>query len=348
MARTGGATIPARLLRFSGSALASIGAAAALAACSDGTSAPAPTGVLLQPLNAPASIFPTTTRSAPTGIVETLVTDSVVLGNGSTVGALYNTATAVWTPLQMPSASSTAAYGPAITSAGYRVVGSYILQGAANNHGFVYDSGTKVFTTLDPPVSFCAPRACNETIAHSNYGATSFKAVGNTDSVKGAGPGFGVYPASGHAFLYDSATTTFTKIDMPGALSTTAYGIWIDGAEVAVAGGFTHGLITHAYVRGLTGGKIVRFDYPGAFVTHFEGITGAGGAGNYNVIGDFLAKSSSPSSTGFFLPIRNWVAGTPVVIRQGLSANSVFERTVVGITIDPSSTAGYITTIPAS
>jgi subtilase-type serine protease len=248
----------------------------------------------------------------------------------------------------VPSASSTAAYGPAITTAGYRVVGSYQLPGAQNNHGFVYDSGTNAFTTLDPPAAFCAPRACNQTIAHSNFGSTSFKAVGNCDSIDGAGPGLGVYPASGHAFLYDSASKSFTRIDMPGALSTTAYGIWIDGAEVAVAGGYTRGLATHAYVRGLTSGKIVTFDYPGAAVTHFEGITGAGGAGNYHVIGDFAALSTSPTTTGFFLPIRNWLAGTPVLIGPGTSANSVFQRTVVGITIDGTTDTGYITTLSGS
>jgi hypothetical protein len=328
--------------------------ALALTCCSNGSVTLAPAGAgappaqQLQPLIAPASVFPTATRSAPTGIVGTMVTDTVVLANGTTVGALYDTASAVWTRLAMPSTSSTALYGPAITTAGFRVVGSYQLSGSQSNHGFVYDSGTNAFTTMDPPAVFCAPHQCNQTIVHSNYGATSFKAVGNCDSIKGAGPGPGVYPATGHAFLYDSATNSFTKIDMARALSTTAYGIWIDGAEVAVAGGFADSLGSHAYVRGLTSGTIVKFDYPGAFVTHFEGITGAGGAGNYNVIGDFLAKSSSTSPTGFFLPIRNWLAGTPILIGSSLSANSVFQRTVIGITIDGKTQTGYITTLPGS
>ena len=339
------------LLRIRGTALVLFGASAfALTSCSSGnvtlTPPPVPATPQLLPLNAPAGVFPTTTRSAPTGIVGTLVTNSVVLANGSTVGALYDTASTVWTPLVMPGTSSTAAYGPALTTAGYRGVGSYLVAGSPSNHGFVYDSSTNVYTTLDPPAAFCAPRACNQTIAHSNFGTTSFKAVGNCDSIDGAGPGLGVYPAAGHAFLYDSSTQHFTRIDMPGALGTTAYGIWIDGSEVAVAGGFTGATVTHAYVRGLTSGKIVAFDYPGAVVTHFEGITGAGGAGNYNVIGDFLAKSTSATASGFFLPIRNWRAGTPILIGSGLSANSVFGRTVVGITIDPTTTKGYITTIP--
>jgi hypothetical protein len=329
-------------------ALVAAGTAFALTSCSNGGSTAAPVSSQLQTLDAPASVFPTTTRSFPTGIVGTVVTNTVTLGNGTTVGGMYDTASTVWTPLQMPSTSSTAPYGPAITTAGYRVVGSYQLSGAQNDHAFVYDSGTNAFTSIDPPAAFCAPRNCNEAIAHSNYGATSFKVVGNCDSIMGAGPGLGVYPATGHAFLYDSATNSFSKIDMAGAISTTAYGIWIDGTEVAVAGGFTDLVTTHAYVRGLTSGTIVKYDYPGAVVTHFEGITGAGGAGNYNVIGDFLVPGSGATPTGFFLPIRNWLAGTPILIRSGLSANSVFERTVVGITIDAGTTSGYITTIPGS
>ncbi len=329
-------------------ALVTISAALSLTSCSSGSSSVAPAPSQLQSLNAPASVFATTTRSFPTGIVGTLVTDTVTLANGSTVGGLYDTATKVWTMLQMPSTSSTAPYGPAITSTGYRVVGSYQLSGAQNDHGFVYDSGTNVFTTIDPPANFCAPGNCNETIAHSNYGTSSFKVVGNCDSIMGAGPGPGVYPATGHAFLYDSATQSFAKIDMAGAISTTAYGIWMDGTEVAVAGGFADAHGSHAYVRGLTSGTIVKFDYPGAVITHFEGITGAGGAGNYNIIGDSLATSSGGSPTGFFLPIRSWVAGTPIPIGSGLSANSVFERTVVGITIAAGTTSGYITGVPGS
>ena len=332
--------------RVRGAALVAL--SAALTSCSNGSSAAAPVGSQFQPLTAPASVFPTTTRSFPTGIVGSVVTNTVVLGNGSTVGAMYDTKSGVWTPLQMPATSSTAPYGPAITTAGYRVVGSYQLPGAQNDHGFVYDSGTNAFTTLDPPEAFCAPGKCNEVIVHSNFGDSSFKAVGNCDSIMGAGPGPGVYPATGHAFLYDSATKSFSKIDMAAAISTTAYGIWIDGTEVAVAGGFTDAHATHAYVRGLTSGIIVKFDYPGAVVTHFEGITGAGGAGNYNLIGDFVAPSTGATPIGFFLPIRNWVAGTPIVIGSGLSANSVFERTVVGVTITAGTTTGYITTIPGS
>ena len=327
----------------------------AVASCSNGGGVPSgpataasSSGLQFQALTAPTSVFPTTIGNAPTGIVGSFVTNTVVLTGGATLGALYNLTTRVWTPIQVPSSGSTAAYGPAITTAGYRIVGSYQTTVGGNDHGFFFDSGTNAFTTIDAPSNFCAPGACNETIAHSNYGDAPFMVVGNCDAIGSSSPGFGIYPATGHAFLYNSANAGFTKIDMPAAISTTAYGIWIDGSEVAVAGGFTDARATHAYVRGLTSETMVSYDYPGAAVTHFEGITGAGGAGNYNVIGDYGITGQNTGFSGFFLPIRNWVAGTPVPLGSSVSANSVFQRTVVGITSGSLGIAGYIITVPGS
>ena len=110
-------------------------------------------------------------------------------------------------------------------------------------------------------------------------------------------------------------------------MSTTAYGIWSDPDEVAVAGGFTDKHGTHGYVRGLTSGQMLQYDYRHAVITHFEGITGAGGAGDYNIAGDF-AEVAGGKESGFFLPIRHWQAGKPVLLG---SANSIYKRTVVGI-----------------
>lgn len=325
-----------------------------LASCTSTQNVPAaPTagassgGLQFTLLTAPASVFPSAAGSAPTGIVGNFITNTVFFSDGSSAGALYNLATRSWTPIRVPSASSTAAYGPAITSAGYRIVGSYKNPGAPNDHGFILDSGTGALTTIDPPAGFCAPSSCNETIAHSTFGDAAFKVVGNTDAIGGSSPGFGIYPATSHAFLYDSASAAFTLIDFPASVSTTAYGIWLDGTEVAVAGGFTDLRGTHAYVRGLTSGTTLVYDYPGAGVTHFEGITGAGGPGNYNVAGDFATSlSQAQSSTGFFLPIRNWQAGTPVTVANG-SANSVFQTIVVGVSTGNGPPTGFIATLPS-
>ncbi len=153
----------------------------------------------------------------------------------------------------------------------------------------------------------------------------AYKAVGNYDAMKSGAalPASGTYPASGHAFIYDSATAKFSTLEFPGSISSTAYGIWMDGNAVAIAGGYTDKNGTHAYVRNLAGTKMLVYDWPKSILTHFEGITGAGGSGNYNVIGDYFDLKNKTLEYGFFLPIRNWTAGTATVIGP-VSANSVY------------------------
>jgi len=87
------------------------------------------------------------------------------------------------------------------------------------------------------------------------------------------------------------------------------------------------------------------YTWPKSILTHFEGITGAGGPGNYNVIGDYFDIKNKTLEYGFFLPIRNWTAGTATVI-GAVSANSVYQRTAIGVYVGAGLTNGYITTIP--
>ena len=63
-------------------------------------------------------------------------------------------------------------------------------------------------------------------------------------------------------------------------------------------------------MRNLAGTKMLVYDWPKSILTHFEGITGAGGPGNYNVIGDYFDLKNKTLEYGFFMPIRNWTAGT--------------------------------------
>lgn len=304
-------------------------------------------GLVLQTLDVPLSQFPKAVGTLLTGIRGNLITGFIDKVNGSNLGVLYDRKTGVWTPIKYPGSTDTSVYGPAITQTGYRVVGSYQKGGQTNADGFVYDSTTKKYLTLDAPANLCAPKSCNYTIVHSNFGSTTYKAVGNYDAVKSGSilPASDTYPASGHAFIYDSAAATFSTLEFPGAVSSTAYGIWVNGNTVAIAGGYTDKKGTHAYVRNLAGTKMLVYDWPKSILTHFEGITGAGGAGNYNVVGDYFDLKNKTLEYGFFLPIRNWTAGTATVIGP-VSANSVYQRTVIGVYVGAGLTNGYITTIP--
>jgi subtilase-type serine protease len=302
---------------------------------------------VLQTLDVPIKQFPNAVGTLLTGIRGNLITGFIDNRNGSNLGVVYDRNTGVWTPIKYPRLAKTSVYGPAITQTGYRVVGSYEKKGQTNADGFVYDSTTKKYLTVDSPPNLCAPKSCNYTIVHSNYGNTTYKAVGNYDAVK-LGPSQApsdTYPVSGHAFIYDSATAKFSTLEFPGSVSSTAYGIWMNGDAVVIAGGYTDKKGTHAYVRNLAGTKILVYDWPKSILTHFEGITGAGASGNYNVIGDYFDLKNKTLEYGFFLPIRNWTAGTATVIGP-VSANSVYRRTVIGVYVGAGQKNGYITTIP--
>ncbi|HEY6487166.1 MAG TPA: hypothetical protein VIX83_12350 [Candidatus Cybelea sp.] len=304
-------------------------------------------GPVLQTLDVPLSQFPNATGTLLTGIRGNLITGFIDKLNGSNLGVVYDRRTGVWTPIKYPGSAKTSVYGPAVTQTGYRLVGSYQKRGQTNADGFVYDSTTKKYLALDAPTTLCAPKSCNYTIVHSNYGDAAYKAVGNYDAVGSGSPLAtpNTYPVSGHAFIYDSATSKFSTLEFPGSISSTAYGIWMDGSAVAIAGGYTDKKGTHAYVRNLAGTKMLAYTWPKSILTHFEGITGAGGAGNYNVVGDYFDLKNKTLEYGFFLPIRKWTAGTPTVIGP-VSANSVFGRTAIGVYVGAGLTNGYITTIP--
>lgn len=306
-----------------------------------------PSAPVLQTLDVPLWQFPNAVGTLLTGIRGNLITGFVANRNGSNLGLVYDRKTGVWTPIEYPRSAKTSVYGPAITQTGYRVVGSYEKKGETNANGFVYDSTTKKYLTLDAPPKLCAPKSCNYTIVHSNYGDATYKAVGNYDAVKSGSflTPAEKYPASGHAFIYDSATATFATLQFANSVSSTAYGIWMDGNSVAIAGGYTDKNGTHAYVRNLAGTKMLVYDWPKSILTHFEGITGAGGPGNYNVIGDYFDIKNKTLEYGFFLPIRNWTAGTATVIGP-VSANSVYRRTVIGVYVGAGLMNGYITKIP--
>ncbi len=328
--------------------------AMALAGCSGAMTSPQTIGppnlppataanVQLQTLDVPIGQFPAATGTLLTGIRGNLITGFYVGSGGANVAVTYDQNSGVWTPFQFPAATSTSAYGPDLTTVGFRIVGSYTNFGSKHSHGFLYDSASKHYTNLDVPPGFCSG-GCNETIAHSIYGDVVYNVVGNYDSVESRNLDGSGYPATGHAFLYDSVSGAFKTIDVSGAVSTTAYGIWTDGKTTAVAGGYTDKSGTHAYVRSLSSNKEITYDSPNSLDTHFEGITGAGGPGNYNVCGDFV-NVSSKRVHGFFLPIRNWKGGTPVIVGS-VSANSVYAHTVIGVYKGAGQTNGYIAQIP--
>jgi subtilase-type serine protease len=301
-----------------------------------------PQGLAVTPLNVPPSQFPTATTTILTGIRGNLITATVFV-TGGTVGAVYDRKAQTWTKLTIPGASSTAAYGPDPLASGYRIVGSFTPSSQTGDVGFIYDSSTKRVIKVSAKALLRPSKNYNYTVIHSIKGNN---AVGNYNYFKTPPSGLPSSANSFHAFIYNIPSKQFITIDLPNAKSTTAYGIWQDGSVIAIAGGYTDSSGNHAYVRSLNWASKLVYNYPGAVTTHFEGITGTGKAGNYNVVGDYSdVKSPSGPVHGFFLPITNWKAGTPVIIGR-VSVNSVYNRTAVGLYQRGTELSGYYVNIP--
>lgn len=266
-------------------------------------------------------------------------------------GLLYDLNLGAWIGIDYPGAVSTVPYGPSFGSyaAGMDIVGSYKLTGEQTDHGFLLDTSAppgSQWTALD------APGATN-TIPHSTFGNL---VVGNWDVLPAANPDYAGIPLAGNAFIYDIATSTFTTNDKPGAISTTAYGIY----DTMIAGGYADSPAVdgiqaeHGYIYDMSTATWTSFDHPGAVITHFDGITAGTAPGAYTLIGDWLGASDPAGSPlhAFILHEDNGVAldWTDIGIdgAAAVSGNSAYGDTAVGVYLTDPSTGvnGYVATIP--
>jgi hypothetical protein len=272
-----------------------------------------------------------------------------------------------WNVLNYPSSSgvtvtSTALYGPNNgTAAGtIQIVGNYTtVESGSSALGLLYQgtpAGVGTWQTLLPP----SPDGSTviNTIAHSTMGGL---VVGNYDTRL----------ATGKAFIYDINQNTYYNLTKPNAVSITAYGIWYNGGHsYTIAGGYSN-----ANIRGLSIGYLVdwnsltnttsnwtSFNYMNqpvdSIITHFEGITSDGQSG-YNLAADYaLASTMSSSGIGSsFVHIPRNIDGSfgqaewTSISYPGsaiMSANTVFESTVLGVYVLPNSSQvySYMATLP--
>lgn len=270
---------------------------------------------------------------------------------GGTGGLYYNMSTQKWSPFPVstssgvnyPGATGNSPYGPNFGNPGgvLRVVGSY--ETAASTPftlSYLYDGAAAPGQTLktlaypDPPGDTTL-----FTIAHSTFGD---QVVGNYDTRLD----------TGNAMIYTISTGAYATNNKPGAVSTTAYGVYGD----MIAGGYYNvgpgGGIgpEHGYLYNQTTGTWATYDHPDAVVTHLEGITGAGRSGEYNMVADWVTADGVVHAGVLHvdaLGISTWyeiiIPGASLV-----SSNSAYGDTVVGIYLTPGSTTpnGYVATIP--
>ena len=304
--------------------------------------------------------FDSSSITTVTGIRANNMTGNYSIANsgGNTGGLLFDLSTGANAPFitatangsNFPGGISSTPYGPNFGSqAGIvRVVGSY--KTAASNPkdvGYLYDgapsSGQQITTLFYPGSSFDPNSSTINTIPHSNFGN---QVVGNYDTIL----------ATGNAFIYDIPSGTYTTNNRPGAVSTTAYGVYGN----RIAGGSTDpgpGGVLHGYIYNQSTNVFTLYDAPGATaVTHFEGITSGGRANTYNLVADSVDLSGKPHAWAVHVDtngVATWTEiAVPVPGSPGstyvTSANSVYGNTVIGVYVTSSGTFAYLTNIPGN
>jgi uncharacterized protein with beta-barrel porin domain len=296
--------------------------------------------------------FDSSAVTTVTGIRANNMTGNYSIANsgGSTGGLLFNLSTGANSPFptatvngsNFPGAISSTPYGPNFGSAAgiLRVVGSY--KTAASNPrdiGYLYDgaptSGQQITTLFYPGSSFDPSSSTINTIPHSNFGN---QVVGNYDTIL----------ATGNAFIYDIPSGTYTTNNRPGAVSTTAYGVYGN----RIAGGSTDpgpGGILHGYIYNQSTGVFTMYDAPGATVaTHFEGITSGGRANTFNLVADSVDLQGQVHAWAVHVDAAGVATWTEISVGGAVtSANSIYGGTVIGVFVGPDNVVrAYLTNVP--
>ncbi|WP_246504753.1 autotransporter outer membrane beta-barrel domain-containing protein [Microvirga antarctica] len=293
-----------------------------------------------------------TTGTFLTGIRGTnIVGNYVVPGTTATGGLLYNMTSGQWSAMPVatangvnfPDAIGSSPYGPSFGNPNgvLRTVGSYLTTASSPyDLSYLYDGAAAPGRQITPLAYPSAPgNPTLFTIAHSTFGDT---VVGNYDTRL----------ATGNAAIYTISTGTYVTNNKPGAVSTTAYGVYGDMiaggyANVGPGGGigFEHGYLYNKITK-----QWSTYDHPAAIITHLEGITGAGRSGEYNMVADWVTADGVVHAGVLHvnaLGIPTWyeinIPGATLV-----SSNSAYGDKVVGIYLLPGSTTpnGYVATIP--
>jgi len=279
----------------------------------------------------------------------TITGQNVIPGTGgATGGLLYTTTTQGFAPfpqatpsgVNYPGAIASTPYGPSFGSAAgiLRAVGSYMTTASSPyDIGYLYDGAAAAAGSLTALQYPSSPGAATlYTIGHSTFGN---QVVGNYDTQLD----------TGHAFLYDIPSGTFTNIDKPGAVSTTAYGVWGNLISGGYDGRADAPGVGHGFIYNETTGAWTTYDHPGAVETHFEGIAGAGRAGTYNLVADWTGPDGQTHASILHIDAQGnqtWIdLNVPGSVQT--SANSMYDSTALGIYVDSSGGIhGYTVDIP--
>lgn len=288
--------------------------------------------------------YPGSTITTVTGIRGDNMTGNYSFTGGNTGGLLFSASTLAYGPFpggtsnpsNYPNATSSTPYGPSFgSSAGIlRVVGSYKTTSSGNyDLGYLYDGaaapGSQLTTLIFPGGSTL------NTILHSTFGN---QVVGNYDTSL----------ATGNALIYNISAGTFTNANIPGATSTTAYGVYGD----RISGGYYVGPVQgeRGYIYNQDTATYTSYNAPGSdptlhatSVTHFEGITSAGRANTFNLVADSVDDSGTPHAWVAHVDSLGVATWTEIAVpgAASTSANSMFGNTVIGVYVKNGVTYAY-------
>ena len=260
---------------------------------------------------------------------------------------MYRVDTGVWTPFTVatpngsnfPDSYSSSPYGPSFGSMDgiLRVAGVYKTGSSSYDLGYLYDGAA---APGSPALKLAFPDQPGEptlfTFPHSTFGNTI---VGDYDTQLD----------TGNAFIYDIPSGTFTTNNVPGEISTTAYGIYGDkiaGGYGAFGPGGEPGF-EHGYVYDRPTDTFTTYDHPGAIVTHFEGISGAGRGDEYNLVVDWVGVDGQHAAV-LHIDAQGNETWIPLEIDGAttVSANSIYGDTAIGVYTDATGVHGYTVKIP--
>jgi outer membrane autotransporter protein len=288
------------------------------------------------------------TNTFLTGIRGNIIVGNYVIpGTTETGGLSYDMTTGLWTAMPVatenganyPDAIGSSPYGPSFGNPGgiLRVVGSYQTAASAPyDLSYLYDAAAPEGQTLTTLVFPSGEDETLYTIAHSTFGN---QLVGNYDTRL----------ATGNAFIYNIDTGVYTTNNIPGAISTTAYGIYGD----MIAGGYGAVMIgdgihaEHGYIYNQITDTYVTYDHPGAVATHFEGITGAGRSGEYNLVTNWVTADGTVHPAVMHLDALGVATWYEIDIPGAVvSSNSAYGDYVIGIYVNENGNNGYLATLP--
>ena len=279
-----------------------------------------------------------------TGIRGNNIVGNYVIPGGETGGLLYSLSSGTWTPFPVstpnganfPLAVGSSPYGPGFGSPSgvLNVVGSFKLGNSPYDRSYLYNGAIPEALRLSTLAYPSTPDAQTlAIIAHSTFGN---QVVGNYDTRL----------ASGNAFIYSINSGTYTTNNYPGALSTTAYGVWgnkITGGYTPPGLGFERG-----YIYDQSTNTWTTYNHPGAVFTHFEGISSAGRANSYNLVADWIGPDGNGHASVLHLGAdgsERWIELDAGGILT--SANSIYANQAIGIYVSTDGTTnGYVATIP--